>query len=116
MAKKVCLSCTQAKGELVSYGLSSQEQSSKRHAAAEGNNIEEQQGRQLKLSMLCKELAYPIRTFTHAFTPPDMPARRGELTTVVGRVLQALHLRHCGKAQEYFLHKKYFPFVAYRAQ
>ena len=29
-------------------------------------------------TMLCKELAYPIRTVMHAFKPPDTPAKGGE--------------------------------------
>jgi hypothetical protein len=60
-------------------------------------------------SMPCKELSYPIRTGTHAFTLPDTAEKGGKLTTVTGRVLPALQLHHCGNSQKYFLHKNTAP-------
>ena len=39
-------------------------------------------------AMPCTEQAYLTRTAMHAFTPPDMPAKRGKLVaTVAGRDL-----------------------------
>ena len=55
-------------------------------------------------AMPCKVLAYPIRTVTHAYTPPDTPAKRGKLlTTVAGRDLPAQQLQHSGH-RESFVH------------
>jgi hypothetical protein len=52
----------------------------------------------------CKVLAYPIRTVTHAYTPPDTPAKRGKLlTTVAGIDLPAQQLQHSGH-RESFVH------------
>ena len=45
------------------------------------------------------ELAYLTRTAMHAFTPPDVPAKRGKLVaTVAGRDLPARQLQHSGNS------------------
>ena len=47
----------------------------------------------------CKELAYLTRTVMHASALPYMPAKRGKLTTVPGRVLSALQLQLFGHSE-----------------
>ena len=94
------------------------------HTQAQWSNTQLQEGTTLRnnsdnnsnFAMPCKELAYPIRTVTHAFTPPDTPAKGGKLTTVAGRVLQSLQLFHYGQAQKILPAQKYFPSVAFGAQ
>ena len=47
----------------------------------------------------CKEMER-LKNSMHASTPPDTTAKMWKLTTVAGRVLQALQLRLCGHSQK----------------
>jgi hypothetical protein len=68
------------------------------HTQAQWSSTQLQEGPTLRnntdnnsnFAMPCKELAYPIRTFTHAFTPPETPSKRGKWSTVALQVKNSL--------------------------